>query len=963
MAPTPTFTIPTTLNFFYNTTTSTNGSTFIQVSFTLSPPDPNYYYSTGQWYGKLLNTDPWTALSNISTAYHVVNKDYEYYYVHGTVTDGLLSFLSANSNVCTLQFIDFTITADSTTIPSGSTVNITCINTTSLPVGTTLSFSWTATNGNITSSTTLSTITAQPINFTNTPQIITYQCTVTDGVYASLVSSIQITVNPSNDLSFTISPSSPLFLYDSTSPTYYGQTLLTSNYSSSSSSTYSVSNYQWYLNNVAIPSSTLSTYTITSVTTQPYTVKADFTFNGTTYHITSSNSPTPTNEDLSMSPPISFVFSNNEISFGFGGSYPSLTFLWTWTSVSTFINGNIIDNASPDTTVQPFFTGGTSPQRATVIYQVNVSNGEGATLTSYYNLDVDSQVFISTSPFDTTVVNGNPITLTAEIYDNTNITFEWLDNRSNILPTTQSFSYDPSIYASGYTGTIIIFIRVTNIDGFESQNVKTITILPSPTITVFPSSPNFLVDTTYSRNGTTLLSSSTESGFSLSSLQWYYGDDTMIVGANSSTYSFSSYPPLPSTFYMNATISGYGNTFPSSVSNTTSIVSQKNFSWIVPISHIYANTPISMSVTNISGITYAWSSSSPNANITSVTNTNSITAQPTNTTSSTITIRYNITITDGQGATLNTYQDIDVDPAVTITASANETKYLGNSITFVATALNVSSYEWYYTSSTYSNHLMNFMSGSNIYVYEPNNLIGNVKVYCKVTSTFGGISIQYYEITVLPNAILPKNTIEVYYTDKLVLEAQGGNTYTWEPVKKSPYLSASCYPSFDTAKIEFTPERDLEYVVTAYDEMGNEDSTTLFIKVIDKPMKQIDIDILPIFLYENVMQRNTNQIIQKLKKNTTLLKQLTEFYNVVLMNAYKTKFQAKQGRGYRVPWITKYQITNQKNEMLLSFTQQYEFLQYLLKNNHSHFLFLTNIIQYNFVLPSCKVQKNYYIQK
>ncbi len=963
MAPTPTFTIPTTLNFFYNTTTSTNGSTYIQVSFTLDPPDPNYYYSNGQWYGAVTIPN-WNTLTNIPTAYHVVNKNYEYYYVRGTVTDGLSSFKHGDSNDCTLQFIDFIITADSTTISSGSTVNITCINTTSLPVGTTLSFSWTATNGNITSSTTLSTITAQPINFTNTPQTITYQCTVTDGVYASLVSSIQITVNPSNDLSFTISPSSPLFLYDSTSPTYYGQTLLTSNYSSSSSSTYSVSNYQWYLNNVAIPLATHSTYTITNVTNQPYTVKADFTLDGTTFNATSSNSPTPTNEVFSMSPSISFVFSYNEITFGFSGSYPSLTFLWTWSSLSTYIDGNIIiDDGSPMVIVQPFFTGGTSPQRATVIYQVNVSNGEGATLTSYYNLQVDSQVFISTSPFDTTVINGNPITLTAEIYDNTDVTFEWLDDRGNILPTTQSFSYDPSIYASGYTGTILIYIKVTNADGFESQNTKTITILPSPTLTVSPSSPNFLVDITYSRNGTTLLSSSTESGFSLSSLQWYYGDGTMIVGANSSTYSFSSYPASPSTFYVDATISGYGNTFPSSISNTTSVVSQKNFSWTVPISHVYANTTFTMSVTNISGITYSWSSSNPNANITSVTDTNSITAQPINTTSSTITIRYDITITDGQGATLNTYQDIEVDPAVTITASANETKYLGNSITFVATALNVSSYEWYYTSSTYSNHLMNFMSGSNIYVYEPNNLIGNVKVYCKVTSTFGGISIQYYEITVLPNVIIPKNTIEVYYTDKLVLEATGGNSYTWEPIKNSPYLPASCYPSFDTAKIEFTPERDLEYVLTAYDEVGNEDSTTLFIKVVDKPMKQIDIDILPVSLYENIMQRNTNQIIQKLKKNTTLLKQLTEFYNVVLMNAYKTKFQAKQGRGYRVPWITRFQITNQKNEMLLSFTQQYEFLQYLLKDNTSHFSFLVNIIQYNFVLPSCKVKKNYYIQK
>ena len=122
-------------------------------------------------------------------------------------------------------------------------------------------------------------------------------------------------------------------------------------------------------------------------------------------------------------------------------------------------------------------------------------------------------------------------------------------------------------------------------------------------------------------------------------------------------------------------------------------------------------------------------------------------------------------------------------------------------------------------------------------------------------------------------------------------------------------------------------------------------------------MNILDIDLIPIELFEPVLNKNKKAIIDILKNNKTLLNQLIQFYNIQLMSSYKFEFQAKQGRGFKVPWYCRFNVVNDNNLFLLSFQQQYQFLRYLLNNDNRHgrsyFMFLINIVQFQFVLPTC----------
>jgi hypothetical protein len=283
------------------------------------------------------------------------------------------------------------------------------------------------------------------------------------------------------------------------------------------------------------------------------------------------------------------------------------------------------------------------------------------------------------------------------------------------------------------------------------------------------------------------------------------------------------------------------------------------------------------------------------------------------------------------------------------------TLFYGNPIELTAIADDVVSYEWKDQKGR------TYPSTSSI-VYTPDNDVGYVYITCKVTNSVGASQSRTVIIQVLPNIILSKNEVSVYYTDEVYIKAIGGNSYKWVAINRSEYLPNSCYPEFTSDVMRFIPERDYEYQVTAYDGLGNESIGNVKITVIQKPMEVLQNDLIPMSLYEDVIHRRKNIIIEKLKRDTNLLSQLTQFYNIQLQSAYKMEFQAKQGRGYRVPWISKYQITNQTNQMLISFEQQYQLLRYLLNTPNCYLNYLINIVQYNFVLRSCNQPKDYYLK-
>lgn len=282
----------------------------------------------------------------------------------------------------------------------------------------------------------------------------------------------------------------------------------------------------------------------------------------------------------------------------------------------------------------------------------------------------------------------------------------------------------------------------------------------------------------------------------------------------------------------------------------------------------------------------------------------------------------------------------------------------------------IDKYFWFYDKETSFTKYKNEFSYSSSFIFNP-TLLGKITLYCQVTYKNGKENIYSFPIHVLPRTTLyqqsklysstmiikNKENIIVYKFDKVKLKVEGASSYKWRPIYSSEEsLPSSCYPTFYTDIVEFTPQRDLSYEVIGYDESGGSSSIFFNIVLKDKPMDILDIELIPNLLFEEVLSKKKNRIIQILKKNKKLLDQLTEFYNITLMSAHNTEFQSKSGRGYRIPWVTYYQIKEDRTHMLLSFEQQYQFLRYLLNNTNphgkSHFMYLMNIIQYNFVLPS-----------
>jgi hypothetical protein len=307
----------------------------------------------------------------------------------------------------------------------------------------------------------------------------------------------------------------------------------------------------------------------------------------------------------------------------------------------------------------------------------------------------------------------------------------------------------------------------------------------------------------------------------------------------------------------------------------------------------------------------------------------------------------------------------------------------------------IQNYFWYFEENNHPSptKYKNEFSYQSIFIFNP-NILGKINLYCQTTYKNGKNITYSFPIHVLPNLTLyynksltpfiiqNKEKIIVYKYDKVSLKVEGASTYLWRPIlptddklsskednilisesynelsKKTESLPSSCYPTFYSQNVEFIPKRDLSYEVIGYDDSGNS-SSSIFIDIIlqDKPMEILDIELIPNIMKEEVLHKKKNKIIHILKKNPTLLNQLTQFYNITLMSAHNTEFQSKNGRGYRVPWFTFYQKKEDSSSpMLLSFQQQYQFLRYLLNNTNpygkSYFMYLINIIQYNFVLPS-----------
>ncbi len=925
---------PSKLVIYTGDTLTISATSYVYVSYSWSSSSSNAGITGGT------NTSILSAIPTYpSTAPH-------------TITYNLA--LSANSGAATLSTSQ-TITV-SPQVVLGSSVSITYLNN---PIPVTLtasadgatSYSWIDSNGN----------TYSGAFFSYTPSIvgnIQFTCTATNTYGSTTTNSIFVRVL--DNAIITLSPSIPYYLYDSTNGIYGNLTI-----SGSYSTGYTISNQKWYGDNTSNLVGSGLTYTIKNLTYNGYLQQALFTNSTYSYSTTITSSLldiSSTALDIIFTVPKPIVYTGDTFTITVNNeSYLS----YQWSSS----NGNITGGETTyQMTAQPTNTTLSAVNR---IYQIALTANDGvSTLTTSQTIQVDPQVTLS-STYQVIFLNSFYTTITANVLNAAS--YAWSDDQGiGTYPDAASITYDPSVYNT-YTGFLTFTCIVTNAYGSTTQNTLTIEILALPTLTVSPATPYFLKTSTV--NGTTTLTATFAAGLTLQTIQWY-GDGNLIEGATSSTYivTDTTYSTYYLTYYLTGVLNDGINLYPVTSSTATLQVTTLSLSPNYTIN--YSTNPVIISLlAQQSYLTYSWTSTSSNANIVSGSTTYQVTAEPVVTTTLPEVIPYQVVTTANSGAaTLTLIQNITIYKELEIqieilstspyemveegklTTTPNViTLFYGNSIKLTAIAGDVASYTWT------DDKGRSYPSTQSI-IFTPDKDVGYVYITCKVTNSVGATQSQTVIIQVLPNIILSKTDVTVYYTDEVYVKAIGGNSYKWVAINRSEYLPNSCYPTFDTDIMRFIPERDYEYQVTAYDGLGNESIAFLKITVIEKPMEILQNDLIPMSLYEDVLQKKKNIIIEKLKRDTNLLSQLTQFYNIQLQSAYKMQFQSKQGRGYRVPWISKYQITNQTNQMLLSFDQQYQLLQFLLRNPNSNLNYLINIIQYTFVLQSCNQPKNYYLQ-
>lgn len=144
--------------------------------------------------------------------------------------------------------------------------------------------------------------------------------------------------------------------------------------------------------------------------------------------------------------------------------------------------------------------------------------------------------------------------------------------------------------------------------------------------------------------------------------------------------------------------------------------------------------------------------------------------------------------------------------------------------------------------------------------------------------------------------------------------------------------------------IRLNPYNTFTYIVDAYNNNQLVSSDKVNITVIQKPSNIIDVDILPYSLFSTIMSRNKKKLISELLKNKKLSKKIIDFYYTTLQTAYKMEWTNKNGISYKVNWNTVYQNINETNGMIISFTQQWNFFQYIYYNKNSNFAFLLTTV-------------------
>jgi hypothetical protein len=122
-------------------------------------------------------------------------------------------------------------------------------------------------------------------------------------------------------------------------------------------------------------------------------------------------------------------------------------------------------------------------------------------------------------------------------------------------------------------------------------------------------------------------------------------------------------------------------------------------------------------------------------------------------------------------------------------------------------------------------------------------------------------------------------------------------------------------------------------------------SPLLLQKKIQNDIKQVDNSVIPNIFYNDVINRNKENIINNIKLNPNLSLNVIKFYNNVLGLSYKYVSNSKYTSAYKVPWKN-----NSNENVVLSVPKQYFLYEYcvqsILSNGQilSNFAYLVNTI-------------------
>ena len=122
-------------------------------------------------------------------------------------------------------------------------------------------------------------------------------------------------------------------------------------------------------------------------------------------------------------------------------------------------------------------------------------------------------------------------------------------------------------------------------------------------------------------------------------------------------------------------------------------------------------------------------------------------------------------------------------------------------------------------------------------------------------------------------------------------------------------------------------------------------SPLLLQQKIQQDIKQIDNSVIPGIFYNDVINRNKENLINIIKLNPNLSLNVIKFYNNVLALSYKYISNSKNSCSFKIPWKN-----NLNENVVLSVPKQYFLYEYCIQSVLSNgqiignFAYLVNII-------------------